>query len=151
MEFLQWCWVFCYNHNRPLFLTCLTWTKFHPMGILLGFTKGKFFVDDFFSPGRSWVRWSKGLGNPGEKKPGKSWAIEIVRCFCIPFLSKPPKKNTGGCFFGYNHKTQNNFPPKLLPPPHFVARSYETSKQNLTKSTAIPRHSMYGTFTLHLK
>ena len=28
--------------------------KFHPMGILLGFTKGKFFVGEFISPGRNW-------------------------------------------------------------------------------------------------
>lgn len=117
MEFLQWCWVFCYNHNRPLFLTCLTWTKFHPMGILLGFTKGKFFVDDFFSPGRSWVRWSKGLGNPGEKKPGKSWAIEIVRCFCIPFLSKPPKKKHRGLFFLLQPQDSKQLSPQTSAPP----------------------------------
>ena len=141
---------FCYNHNGPLVLTCLTWTKFHPMGILLGFTKGKLFVDEFISPGRNWGPLVKRFGKPGWKERGKV----LTNRNCEMFLASNsfpnlPKKNTGSCFLLQPQDSKQLSP--QTSPPHFVARSYETSKQYLTKSTAIPRHSMYGTFTLHSK
>lgn len=111
MEFLQWCWVFCYNHNRPLFLTCLTWTKFHPMGILLGFTKGKLFVDEFISPGRNWGPLVKRFGKPGWKERGKVLTNRNCEMFLHPIPFQTSQKNTGSCCFLTTTRLKTTFPP----------------------------------------